>query len=205
MTTLIIARHGNTFEDNEPPRRIGRRTDLPLTEKGRAQARALGRWLQENDMRPDAIFTSHLRRTRETAALAMIEARLALHLQKEGIFNEIDYGPDENKTEAEVMARIGEPALKEWDEKAIVPPGWKADPESLMDNWQLFGERIRKSYPGCVVMVITSNGIARFAPCLTGDWQGFKEKYPLKISTGAFCILESSDKVWAVRHWNKKP
>jgi transcriptional regulator GlxA family with amidase domain len=32
MTTLIIARHGNTFEDGETPRRVGARTDLPLSE-----------------------------------------------------------------------------------------------------------------------------------------------------------------------------
>ena len=43
MTRLYIARHGNTFEAGEAPRRVGRRTDLPLTAAGRAQAEALGR------------------------------------------------------------------------------------------------------------------------------------------------------------------
>ena len=34
MTRLVIVRHGNTFEAGEPPRRIGARTDLPLTATG---------------------------------------------------------------------------------------------------------------------------------------------------------------------------
>ena len=41
MTTLIIARHGNTFDKGDIPTRVGARTDLPLVEKGRAQAKAL--------------------------------------------------------------------------------------------------------------------------------------------------------------------
>ncbi len=40
--TLYIVRHGNTFEPDEPPRRIGRRTDLPLVESGRAKEDKLG-------------------------------------------------------------------------------------------------------------------------------------------------------------------
>ena len=40
---FIVVRHGNTFEADEQPRRIGARTDLPLTAKGVEQARALGR------------------------------------------------------------------------------------------------------------------------------------------------------------------
>ncbi|MGA3882329.1 histidine phosphatase family protein, partial [Bacillus pumilus] len=39
---FVIVRHGNTFAAGEPPRRIGARTDLPLTAQGQAQAEALG-------------------------------------------------------------------------------------------------------------------------------------------------------------------
>jgi len=39
---FVIVRHGNTFAPGETPRRIGARTDLPLTPGGEAQAQALG-------------------------------------------------------------------------------------------------------------------------------------------------------------------
>lgn len=209
MTTLIIARHGNTFEADETPRRVGVRTDLPLTATGREQARAIGRWLKQAGNMPDAVFCSLLRRTEETAALAMTEAGRALHIQRDAMFNEIDYGPDENKTDHEVAARIGAQALKDWDDRAIVPPGWDVHPERIIGCWMDFGSRIRRDYPAGKILVVTSNGIARFAPYLTGDFAGFTTRYKIKIATGALCVMQNDDDGggagWRVEKWNINP
>ena len=67
MPTLYIARHGNTFEAGETPRRIGRGTDLPLVASGRAQAAALGECFTAQKIAFDKIFSAPLKRTRETA------------------------------------------------------------------------------------------------------------------------------------------
>lgn len=205
MTTLIIARHGNTFEDGETPRRVGLGTDMKLTEKGRGQARAIGRWLKENNRVPDAIFCAYLSRAYETAEVAMIEAGCAVHIQRDVMFNEIDYGSDENKTDSEVVARIGAQALKDWDEKAVVPPGWQAQPQEIIRGWQSFAARLVRDYSDCTVLVVTSNGIARFAPYLTGDFDAFSAAHKIKISTGALCILESAKNGWTVAAWNLRP
>ncbi|HRC26802.1 MAG TPA: phosphoglycerate mutase family protein, partial [Alphaproteobacteria bacterium] len=71
MTRLVIARHGNTFESGQTPRRVGARTDLPLTETGRAQGRAVGLLLRAQGMIPARVYTGSLRRTVETAREAM--------------------------------------------------------------------------------------------------------------------------------------
>ena len=39
-TRLLIARHGNTFQPDETPKRLGLQ-DIPLVESGLAQGRAL--------------------------------------------------------------------------------------------------------------------------------------------------------------------
>jgi probable phosphoglycerate mutase len=205
MTTLIIARHGNTFEANEPPRRVGARTDLPLTETGRAQARAIGNWLKENRRVPDAAYSSNLRRTIETGEIAVRAAGHPQHIYALDIFNEIDYGPDENKTEAEVIARIGEQALKDWDEKAVVPEGWLANPKEIIKNWQRFADQICIHDDNETVLVITSNGIARFAPYLTGDFESFRQTNGLRISTGALCVFYHLNGQWIIKEWNLKP
>ncbi len=205
MTVLIIARHGNTFEDGETPRRIGVRTDIPLTEKGREQARVMGRWLAANKKIPSVIFRSELRRTRETAELAMDECGVAAPLRSEAMFNEIDYGPDENKTETEVIARIGAAAIKDWDEKAIVPPGWRVNSAKIINDWCSFGERIASDYQGRAILVVTSNGIARFAPHMTGEFESFRTKNSLKLSTGALCLLRHDRKKWIIGDWNIRP
>ncbi len=204
MTLLIIARHGNTFEKDETPRRVGARTDLPLTQAGQVQAQAIGHWLKSNGIYPEAIYSSELKRTIETATISLKEAGYKEPVFPLAIFNEIDYGPDENKTEEDVIARLGAQALKDWDEKAIVPVGWNFDPADCIENWKNFAQHIVDDEQTCV-MVVTSNGIARFAPHITGDFEGFVNKHPLKISTGAVCVLQFDGSRWTVLDWNIKP
>ncbi len=205
MTTLVIARHGNTFEDGETPRRVGARTDLPLTDAGREQARAIGRWLKDNRLVPDACYASTLKRTIETGELAVRAAGYPQHVYALDIFNEIDYGPDENKTEEEVIARLGGKALKDWDEKAAVPEGWIANPDEIIKNWQGFADQARAHDDNETILVVTSNGIARFAPHITGDFEEFSRRHKIKISTGALCVFGYDGGRWVVREWNLKP
>lgn len=204
MTTLIIARHGNTFDKGETPTRVGARTDLPLSESGRVQARALGQWLKQSGLYPEAVYSSELQRTKETAQIALTEAGYKEPVFPLAIFNEVDYGPDENQPEDAVIARLGTQALKDWDERAIVPQGWDFDPDTCIENWQNFANHIVEERQNCV-MVVTSNGIARFAPHITGDFDGFAAAHPLKISTGAVCVLSYDNGKWHVIGWNVKP
>lgn len=206
-TTLLIARHGNTFGPGDVITRVGGRTNLPLVESGLEQALRLGKHLSENNLVPDVIFTSNLQRTAQTAAKAQDAMGISITQQTLSIFNEIDYGPDENKPEDEVVARLGEAALKAWDEHGIVPDGWNVDPQQIIDAWLAFGEQVKRDYAGKTVLVVTSNGIARFAPYLTGDFAGFRAQHKIKISTGALCHFENTNggDVWACKGWNIKP
>lgn len=205
MTTLIIARHGNTFGPGDTPTRVGGRTDLPLVEKGHEQAKAIGKYLSENRLIPDVVYASHLQRTQETAAIAIKESGVSNPVFTLDIFNEIDYGPDENKVEADVIARIGEQAIKDWDADAKVPDGWMVEPQDVIQNWLGFAEQIAAHNDNETVLVVTSNGIARFAPHITGDFEGFRAQHNIKLSTGALGILKCDNGAWRVEDWNIKP
>ncbi|MEM7650471.1 MAG: histidine phosphatase family protein [Pseudomonadota bacterium] len=205
MTTLIIARHGNTFSPDDTPTRVGARTDLPLVEKGHDQAKALGKYLNENRLIPDVIYTSNLKRTIETAEIAVKASGVTNPVYPLDMFNEIDYGPDENKPEDEVIARIGAEAINAWDESAIVPEGWLVDPEKIKKDWFDFADQISAHDDNETVLVVTSNGIARFAPYITGDFDAFAAQHSIKLSTGAFGILKCENGVWSAENWNQKP
>ncbi len=214
LTKLIIARHGNTFNPDDTPTRLGARTDIPLVSKGRAQATALGHYLKEHDLMPDAVYCSSLMRTRQTAEIALQEMGSREHIYALDIFNEIDYGIDENQSEDKVIERIGSEAIKNWDKNAIVPDGWKANPDEIIQNWIGFSKQISKTHDEItnnvmdiseVVLVVTSNGIARFAPHITGKFEEFAQHYPIKLSTGAIGILEFNQEKWRVIDWNIKP
>mgnify|MGYP006170975803 CR=1 FL=1 len=98
-----------------------------------------------------------------------------------------------------------EQALKDWDEKGIVPDGWKADPQGIIKNWQGFADQVRVHVYCEVILSVTSNGIARFAPYITGDFEGFRQNHKIKISTGALCVLRYEGERWVVKDWNLKP
>lgn len=202
MTRLIIARHGNTFDPQQTPTRVGARTDLPLVEKGRAQAEAIGQYLKANQLIPDVIYSSHLQRTIETAKIAVKASGVSNPVYQLDIFNEIDYGPDENKTEEQVIARIGKEAIEKWDKDAVVPEGWLVDPDEIIKNWIDFAEQIRAHDDNETVLVVTSNGTARFAPYITGDYEGFSKEHSIKLSTGALGILNFIDDKWQIQDWN---
>jgi broad specificity phosphatase PhoE len=63
---ILLARHGETA-DNVPPQRFMGSRDTPLSDRGREQAHALARAAAA--AAPAAIWTSQLRRARETAEI----------------------------------------------------------------------------------------------------------------------------------------
>jgi probable phosphoglycerate mutase len=204
MTTLIIARHGNTFNAEETPTRVGARTDLPLVESGRAQATRIGQYLKSHNLVPEITYSSQLKRTIETAEIALKEIGFPQPVFPLEIFNEIDYGPDENMTEDKVIKRLGEQAIKDWDKKAVVPEGWQFDPQQCIENWKNFAAHIVTDEQDNI-MVVTSNGIARFAPHITNNFDSFAAENKIKLSTGALAILEHKDDKWFIKEWNIKP
>ncbi|MBI1327355.1 MAG: hypothetical protein GC136_06890 [Alphaproteobacteria bacterium] len=190
---LIIARHGNTFDPDEEPRRVGGRTDISLSESGRTQGVKLGEGLRAEGLQPDVIYTSSLKRTQETGTLAFPNA--ALNIAE--FLQEIDYGDDEDKPESIVVARIGEKALKDWEEHNIVPQGWVVDKEAIIAGWRKLAEGAK----GKNILAVTSNGIARFAP----DALGVAMEVSTKIKTGAYCVFTFEGGAWICKVWNKRP
>lgn len=195
-TTLIIVRHGNTFESGETPRRVGARTDLPLTEKGLIQAERVANWLKAKNIIPDVVVSGPLKRHLQmaetiTGAFQMDAATVLPAL------TEVDYGPDENKPEEEVIARVGSGAIELWNTQAIVPEGWQVDVDGFRNIWP----ELAKTYIGKTVVVITSNGTARFALDLFDQ----KPVENLKLGTGCLGILEKTDDTWHFKNWHIKP
>ncbi|MBR4126867.1 MAG: histidine phosphatase family protein [Alphaproteobacteria bacterium] len=199
MKTLIIARHGNTFRPGETPTRVGAKTDLPLVEEERA--RGIGKYLKKNGYIPTKIYAAPLKRTMETARLAAEELGFNDAIVPLTDFTEIDYGPDENKTEDEVVARIGQDAIDLWNAKAIVPDGWKVDPDKLAKVWKNFAALIKD---GETVLAVSSNGVIRFAPHITADYDAFCAGHDIKVATGGVCVFVFENGVWTAEEWNVK-
>lgn len=90
MTELYLVRHGET--DWNAARRIQGRTDIPLNDTGRDQARQAGELLARR--RWDAIYASPLSRAVETAAIIGEQVGIAEVGTRDGLM-ERDYGAAE--------------------------------------------------------------------------------------------------------------
>lgn len=182
MKQLLILRHGDTFSPGETPRRIGMRTDLPLVDSGVRQAIVAGRHLAASDITIVSIMTSPLRRTMTTARLVASELPYGVPVALTPSLSEIDHGPDENRPEDEVIARVGRDALHAWDQYGFVPPGWRVDPDARLRAWRTF---FAAPWQG-TTLAVTSNGMARFALLAAGADDRLAS---LKLRTGAFGLI----------------
>lgn len=145
---LLMVRHGATAP-NLAHVRCGGDLDVPLTDIGREQARSAARRLQALDLVPGVIVTSHLQRTRESAAL-IAEALGVTEVIVEPAFLE---------------RRLGEWNLmpidetEPWLREKRVPPGGEAD--------DVFIARIGGALQGIVPLLprrpllVASKGVGR--------------------------------------------
>lgn len=200
MARLFVVRHGNTFDAGEVVTRVGGRTDLPLSTSGAAQAARLAEHFAET--RFAAALASPLERTRATAR-AILGARTdAPALLIRGFLREIDYGADENQPEAAVIARLGEAALKAWDEDGIVPPGWDVDPAAIRAGWQTLLANAAALPADAAVLVVTSNGTARFLPDVVDAAPADLDR---KLKTGAWGEIDAVPGRSKIAAWNLRP
>jgi len=193
---LIIVRHGNTFDKGDVVTRVGGRTDLPLSVSGRAQVDALARHFASHTFA--SARSGPLKRTRQTAATILAAQASPPELTTDLFLREIDYGPDENRPEEEVVARIGQAALDAWEQDFIPPAGWRVDPAALIGNWQETFAELRDQ-PGDH-LIVTSNGIARFALAAANAIG-----HDGKLATGAWGVVTLERDTATVTGWNVRP
>lgn len=199
MTLILLARHGATFNPGETAYFVGARQDLPLTETGEAQARAIGQALGTAGLKPARIICGPLIRTRRTAQIAGEEARFSGAAEIDARLREIDFGAWGGKTDAQVIEEYGEDALRAWREQGRRPAGagWSPDEDTLKDNARAVLADAAAG-PGPVLLV-TSNGVLRYVHQtlgLDGDH---------KVGVGRVCAAIGGEGGISPAYWNRDP
>ncbi len=142
MTDLVLVRHGET-EWN----RLGRvqgRTDIPLNDTGRQQARAAGARLRGE--RFDAVVASPLSRAADTARIIAAELGLG-DVALVGALVERDYGGAEGMTGEQIDVRLGGVLEARESREATVE---RVKPALLS---------IAERHPGQRVLVVSHGGV----------------------------------------------
>ena len=116
---VYLIRHGET--DYNRDHRLQGVLPVPLNDKGRLQAEALGQYLKVQKI--DAIFSSHLSRAKQTADI--VGRALNLSVSEEPLLGEIAFGIFEGLTFSEIQATYPD-AYRMWDSgdmSYVVPDG----------------------------------------------------------------------------------
>jgi 2,3-bisphosphoglycerate-dependent phosphoglycerate mutase len=121
MSTLVLVRHGESLWNSE-----GRFTgwvDVGLSPNGEAEAQHAAGLLGEAELRPDALHTSVLSRSIQTANIILEVAGLAwLPVQRSWRLNERHYGALQGKDKAQVRKQYGDEQFMVWRRSYDVPP-----------------------------------------------------------------------------------
>lgn len=121
MKKLVLIRHGESLWNKE--NRFTGWKDVPLSEKGVAEAIAAGKLLKEEGYEFDVVYTSLLKRAIKTMQLVLDESdQLWLPVYKSWRLNERHYGTLEGLNKAETAAQYGEEQVKIWRRSYSTPP-----------------------------------------------------------------------------------
>jgi phosphoserine phosphatase len=158
---VILARHGETAWNVEG-RYQGRGHDIPLSEAGHSQARAMGyRLLSQEFAR---VVSSPLLRASQTAEMAL--GKQAEGLVLEPSLMEMDYGSWEGRLHSEVCETDGE-LLKTWRETPhrVKFPGGESFQDVLDRAWPAFCRACEGLGDEETVFMVSHDGVNRALLC----------------------------------------
>ena len=153
-TTLVLVRHGVTAHTTEKRFSGGLASANPgLSDEGRDQIRSVASWLSPLAERVDAVVTSPVRRTRESAEI-LAEA-LGHPLQEEPGFAEMEFGTWDGMTFVEVAEKY-QADLDKWLGSLDVAPGGSGESFRSVEERVLAGlQRMLDAHAGKTVVVVS--------------------------------------------------
>ncbi|SEA23436.1 2,3-bisphosphoglycerate-dependent phosphoglycerate mutase [Bowdeniella nasicola] len=119
--TLVLLRHGQS--DWNAKNLFTGWVDVPLSDKGVEEAKKGGELLKKENILPDVLHTSLLRRAISTANLALDAAdRHWIPVKRNWRLNERHYGALQGKNKKEIRDEYGEEKFMEWRRSYDTPP-----------------------------------------------------------------------------------
>lgn len=182
MTTVYLARHGQSDWNAEG--RWQGNADRPLTDLGRAQASELAERLDSTSL--DAIYSSDLRRARDTAEA--VAARQGLEVCTLPALREVDVGSWSGLSRPEVEERFRE-AFARWREGG---QGWEDGEtyEGMCERVVAAVLEIAAAHPDGTVLVVAHGGPIRalHAVALGLDISEHRRLKPVAVNAKLSCL-----------------
>jgi len=130
MAKLVLVRHGQSQWNLE--NRFTGWVDVPLTDKGREEAKRAGEVLKTAGIRFSKAYTSDLKRAHDTLAIMLdVLGQTGLPTERDKALNERHYGDLQGLNKDETREKYGKEQVHIWRRSYDVPP---PGGESLKDT-----------------------------------------------------------------------
>ncbi len=189
---IVLVRHGET-EWSRSGQHTGR-TDLPLTEKGRADAAKLSPHLANRHF--GLVLISPLGRAQETARLAGLTGETDNDLM------EWDYGAYEGRKTNDIRQQLGDPTWTIWRDP--IPPG-----DTPGEQPQHVAERAGRVLSRCLPVMDQDQNVAlvahgHFLRILTATWLDLPavDGRLFALDAGGLSALGFEHEQHVIRTWN---
>jgi probable phosphoglycerate mutase len=192
VTTLVLVRHGATAHTADKRFSGGLASSNPgLTDEGRDQVRAVAEWLSPLGEAVEAVVTSPVRRTRESAEI--LAERLALDLVEEAGFAEMEFGAWDGLTFVEVRERYPDEVQAWLGSLDTAPQGGESFRD--VEKRVVAGlERVLERYAGKTVLVVSHVTPIKVLVALAVD-APLSAVFRMELSTASVSVVSFVDAV----------
>jgi len=187
MPILALVRHGQSLWNLQ--NRFTGWVDVPLTEKGVAEARRAGERLAGQHF--DVAYTSALSRAQETLRLAMEVAGLDVPVIRDAALNERDYGDLAGLDKAATAERYGAEQVHTWRRSFdVAPPGGESLKDTAARTLPFFDRAILGDVRAGRDVLVVAHGNSNRSIVMQLDGLGEDEVTALELATGVPLLYE---------------
>ena len=190
MPTLALVRHGQSLWNLQ--NRFTGWVDVPLTERGREEARTAGAALRGIGF--DVAYTSALRRAQDTLAIILAETGLDVPVIRDAALNERDYGDLAGLDKAETAERYGAEQVHTWRRSFdVAPPGGESLRDTAARTLPFFDRAVMGDLRHGRDVLVVAHGNSNRSIVMQLDDLGPEEVVSVELATGVPVLYDLDD------------
>lgn len=187
MPKLILVRHGQSLWNAED--RFTGWVDVPLTDKGREEAKLAGERLKGTSF--DVAYTSSLTRAQETLRIILETAEVQVPIIRDQALNERHYGDLQGLNKARTAEKFGAEQVKIWRRSYDIPP---PNGEALKDTAQRTLPFFERAILGDIALgksvLVVAHGNSNRSIVMSLDKLTGEQVIALELGTGVPLVYE---------------
>jgi 2,3-bisphosphoglycerate-dependent phosphoglycerate mutase len=190
-----LLRHGESQWNLE--NRFTGWVDVPLTDKGRAEAKRAGERLKQTGIRFAQCFTSVLQRAEETLRIVLEELGATdLPIARDVALNERHYGDLQGLNKAETAKRFGEEQVHIWRRSYdVAPPGGESLKDTAARTLPYFTAHVAPRLASGENVLVVAHGNSLRSIVMDLEKLTREQVLELNLATGVPLVYELGDKL----------